>query len=225
MKRSTKKIKGLTGDEIKTALKAAITVKYQDAEVDLDNQADRPTGDRSTGYCSTGYGSTGSHSTGDCSTGNDSTGNHSTGSYSTGHYSTGYGSAGNGSTGEHSTGNGSTGYWSTSNYSTGHFCTVDYLGMSAFNKPCSVKEWENAEKPEFLYFDLCVWVATENMTDEEKANNPTYKTTEGYLKAQDYKEAFTDACKEATPEDIELLKALPNYDASVFEEISGYRFD
>jgi len=59
------------------------------------------------------------------------------------------------------------------------------------------------------------------MTAEEKELNPTYKTTGGYLKVYGYREAWKKAYAEATPEEIELLKALPNFDADVFKEISG----
>ena len=55
-------------------------------------------------------------------------------------------------TGYYSTGNYSTGNWSISDYSTGHFSTIDYSGFGAFNKPCTVEEWDDAEKPAFIYF-------------------------------------------------------------------------
>ena len=179
------------------------------------------TGDCSTGYRSTGYCSTGYCSTGHYSTGNFSTGDRSTGDYSTGYCSTGYCSAGDYSTGDYSTGYGSTGNWSISKYSTGHFSTVDYSGFGAFNKTCTPEKWESATKPNFLYFHLTRWTQESEMSDEEKKNNPTHKTTGGYLKVYDYKEAFQAAFDKASDEEIEQLKALPNFDADVFKEISG----
>ena len=174
------------------------------------------TGDYSTGIYSTGYCSTGDYSTGDHSTGYGSTGNYSTGDYSTGNHSTG-----DCSTGNHSTGDCSTGNWSTSNYSSGHFSTIDYSGFGSFNKPCTIEEWNNAEKPRLIYFDLTEWVTVSNMTEQEKTDNPTYKTTGGYLKVYEYKEAWLKAWNSATEEDKQLLYALPNFDAEVFKEISG----
>jgi hypothetical protein len=38
-----------------------------------------------------------------------------------------------------------------------------------------------------------------------------------------YKKAFTKSMQNAKEEDIELVKKLPNFDADVFEEISGFR--
>lgn len=59
------------------------------------------------------------------------------------------------------------------------------------------------------------------MTEQEKTENPTYKTTGGYLKVYKYKEAWLKAWNSATEEDKQLLYALPNFDAEVFKEISG----
>ena len=180
----------------------------------------------STGNGSTGNWSTGDRSTGNWSTGNRSTGSWSTGNWSTGNRSTGSWSTGNRSTGNWSTGNGSTGYrstgnWSISNYSTGHFSTIDYDGFGAFNKPCTPEEWDDSFKPEFICFDLTEWVTTEDMTEAEKQEHKTYKTTGGYLRVYTYKEAWRKAWDSATPEDKELLFKLPNFDADVFKEISG----
>ncbi len=149
----------------------------------------------------------------------------STGYRSTGNWSTGYRSTGNRSTGNWSTGNWSTGNWSVSNYSVGHFSTEDYSAYGSFNKPCSKEDWDNAIKPSFLYFNLTEWIESNDMTDEEKENNPTHINTGGYLKVYDYKydykEAWLKAWESATDEDKELLYKLPNFDAEVFKEISG----
>ena len=142
---------------------------------------------------------------------NKNTGDRSTGNRSTGDWSTGY----------RSTGNWSTGDWSTSNHSTGHFSTEDFSGFGVFNKACSIEEWETCKKPDLLYFILTEWVKESEMTSDEKESNPTYKTTEGYLKVKDYKEAFKESYNKASEEDKELLLKLPNFDADVFLEISG----
>jgi hypothetical protein len=181
----------------------------------------RSTGDYSTGHQSTGDFSTGNWSTGYYSTGDHSTGDRSTGVYSTGNFSTGHFSTGNCSTGGRSTGNYSTGNWSTSNYSTGHFSTEDYSGFGAFNKPCTIEEWDSTETPAFIYFKLTEFVPLDVMTDQEKIDNPSCETTGGYLRVYDYQEAWRKAWDGATDEDKELLYALPNFDAEVFKEISG----
>jgi hypothetical protein len=181
----------------------------------------RSTGDYSTGHYSTGHYSTGHYSTGNYSTGDFSTGNYSTGNYSTGDFSTGNWSTGYYSTGDHSTGDRSTGVYSTGNFSTGHFSTEDYSGFGAFNKPCTIEEWDSTETPAFIYFKLTEFVPRDVMTEQEKIDNPSCETTGGYLRVYDYQEAWRKAWSGATDEDKELLYALPNFDAEVFKEISG----
>lgn len=176
----------------------------------MGNNAKLNTGFHSTGFYSTGNRSTGSGSTGNCSIGN----------RSTGHCSTGYCS-----TGDYSTGSHSTGYWSISNYSSGHFSTIDYSGFSVFNKECSLEDWENWEKPSWLYFDLTEWTEECDMTDEEKASNTTYIIMGGYLKVYDYKEAFQRSYNNATREEQLKIKTCPNFDADIFYKISGIRVD
>ena len=163
--------------------------------------------------------------TGYNSTGNNSTGNNSTGDRSTGYSSTGYRSTGDNSTGNNSTGDNSTGDWSISDYSTGHFSTIDYSGFGAFNKPCTLKQWSEAERPVWLHFVLTEWIGIDNMSEEEKENNPNYKTTDGYLKVYEYQEAFQKSYNKASREDQLKIKELPNFDADVFFEISGIRID
>jgi hypothetical protein len=182
---------------------------------------DGSTGDFSTGNCSTGFHSTGDHSTGNCSTGDWSTGYRSTGNWSTGYRSTGFHSTGDHSTGNWSTGDWSTGNWSISNYSIGHFSTIDYSGFGAFNEPCTPEEWEAAEKPDFLYFSLTEWIDESEMSEEEKEAHPSHKTTGGYLKVYEYKEAFMKSWDNAPVEDREKLFKLPRFNPEVFKEISG----
>jgi len=183
------------------------------------------TGDGSTGNWSTGDNSTGDRSTGNWSTGSWSTGNWSTGSRSTGNRSTGDGSTGDRSTGYKSTGYGSTGNWSKSHFSTGHFSTEDYSGYGSFDKPCTKEDWDNAYKPDWLFFELTEWVKEKNMTDSEKEDNPTFKTMGGFLRVYDYKEAFQKSYNAASRKEQLRVKDLPNFDADKFYQISGIRID
>jgi hypothetical protein len=66
-------------------------------------------------------------------------------------------------------------------------------------------------------------VNKEYMTEKEKKENPSYEVTGGYLRVHDYKESFTRSMEKATKEEIETIKKLPNFDADIFEEISGFR--
>ena len=63
------------------------------------------------------------------------------------------------------------------------------------------------------------------MSEEERSNHPNAETVGGYLKVLEYKEAWKLAYESASKYDIELLKALPNFDAEIFEQISGIKID
>ena len=112
-----------------------------------------------------------------------------------------------------------------SNCSTGHFSTEDYSGFGCFDKPCTVDEWNAWSVPSWLYFDLTKWVTTEDMTEQEKADNRNYEITGGYLKVYGYKEAFQASYNKATREEQLRIKTCPNFDAEKFYIISGIRID
>jgi hypothetical protein len=59
------------------------------------------------------------------------------------------------------------------------------------------------------------------MTAEEKLAQPSYKQTGGYLRTNDMNSEWAKAFAKASPEDIELTRALPAFDANVFLEITG----
>ena len=160
------------------------------------NTGDYNTGDRNTGNWNTGDSNTGNRNTGDWNTGSRNTGYCNTGSRNTGDWNTGDLNTGNRNTGDWNTGNRNTGNWNKSNRNTGFFNTID-PDIQVFNSPCKWKNWENANKPGFIYFDL----------------NGTYE--ESWRKAYD----------SASDEEKMLLVKLPNFNAKVFQEISGIMVD
>ena len=187
------------------------------------------TGGWNTGNCNTGNCNTGNWNTGYCNTGDWNTGDFNTGDWNTGECNTGNWNIGNCNTGNWNTGDFNTGDWNTGGWNTGYFNTITPDTILVFNKECKREEWNDAKKPTFIYFDLNVWVDEENMTEEEKQKHPEYKTTGGYLKEYEYKEAFQKSFNELNAEEkkrqVELLKALPNFDKDVFFEISGIDID
>ena len=63
------------------------------------------------------------------------------------------------------------------------------------------------------------------MTEKEKAENPSHKTTGGYLKTITYREAWAVWKRKCTPENWQKVLALPNFDAAIFEEITGIKVE
>ena len=179
------------------------------------------TGDWNTGYRNTGYRNTGDWNTGNCNTGYRNTGDWNTGNCNTGNCNTGDWNTGYRNTGDWNTGNCNTGNWNTTNFSNGFFNTEEVEIINVFDKPCMKSVWDEASKPGCLYFSLTEWVYESEMSDVEKQENPSFSCTGGYLKKYDYKEAFTKSVTEASKEDRDLIRALPNFNNEKFLEISG----
>ena len=167
------------------------------------------TEDRNTGYSNTG----------DCNTGDRNTGN-----WNTGDRNTGYSNTGDCNTGDRNTGNWNTGNWNTGNWNTGDrntgFLNTTESKVRIFNKECDIAR-ENLEFPDYFYFYITEWIPEEAMTEEEKEEYPTYKTTGGYLRSYEYQEAWRKSWENTTQEDKESTLNLPNWDNEIFKEISG----
>ena len=148
-------------------------------------------------------------------TGKDCTGLCNTGNYNTGNYNTG----------DYNTGDWNTGDWNITNYSTGLFNTKEEK-IKIFDKisDWTLRDWYNSNIRQILRwnFESSVWIYEENMTDEEKKEHPEYKTTGGYLKVFEFKEACKNMWNNLTEEEKnEVITALPNFDADKFEYITG----
>jgi hypothetical protein len=181
------------------------------------------TGDWNTGDRNTGDSNTGDRNTGDRNTGDSNTGDRNTGDWNTGDWNTGHSNTGDWNTGHSNTGDWNTGDWNTTNFNTGSFNTEKITDVLVFNKMCSKKEWDDATKPNCLYFYVNEWVDFEDMTNKEKEQYGTAKFTGGFMRKLDYKKAFTASMEKASKEEIELVKKLPNFDAKVFQAISGFK--
>jgi len=128
-------------------------------------------------------------------------------------------------TGDRNTGYMNTGNWNVCDKETGYFNTIQNNTIRVFNKDINIEIWNKCVKPMFIYFELTKWICKKEMDNDEKIKHPTYKITGGYLKEYEYQEAFQKSYSDLTPEEreiqVKLLKALPNFDATVFKEISG----
>ena len=73
------------------------------------------------------------------------------------------------------------------------------------------------------HFDLTKWIWTSDITEQEKEENPKHTTTDGYLKKYTYHEAFKNALDKLSVDEIKAIKTIKNFDAEIFEEISGVK--
>jgi hypothetical protein len=167
------------------------------------NTGNRNTGNWNTGDYNTGNWNTGNRNTGDWNTGNRNTGNWNTGNWNTGHWNTGYCNTGN---------------WNNCNYSTGFFNTQEQP-LYMFNK--LVEGVSRNDIDTYLAIPLTEWILPEDMTDQEKSDNPSWETCEGFLKERTFDEACKVAWEKADQKTKDKFLNLPNFDPEIFKEITG----
>ena len=219
-------VREITGEELLT-LKGLIN-----GNTGLFNSGNHNPGNRNSGGWNSGDWNTGDYNTGNCNSGDfnpgdfnpgdNNSGDNNSGCGNSGYHNSGYYNSGDWNSGHHNSGD-----WNNCDYETGFFNTKQSDIINVFNKPCSRKVWGNATKPKFIYFSVIEWIYLKDMTNEEKRENPNCETLGGYLKTYDYKEAFQKSYNDLGEEEKAIqtnqLKALPNFDADVFYEISGIR--
>lgn len=131
-------------------------------------------------------------------------------------------------TGFRNTGNRNTGDWNSTSFSSGFFNSEEQE-LYFFNKPTSLKRNELSDLKGLSVlrwnYENSWWIYSENMTDEEKTAHPEYETTGGYLKTVDFKTACRMMWERLDDGDKQAVKELPNFDAEVFEEITGIKVE
>lgn len=99
-----------------------------------------------------------------------------------------------------------------------------------FNKPSdwTLKDWLNSRARYYLNEipkNVIEWVYPKDMTDEEKAEHPTYKTVGGYLKVLDEADCaqiWWDGAEQYKKDEI---MNLPNFDTEIFRQCTGIRIE
>lgn len=128
-------------------------------------------------------------------------------------------------TGDRNTGNWNTGDCNKSSFNTGCFNTEEQKIM-LFNKPSDMtyREWMDSDARCLLNQipkNVVEWVYEDDMTDEEKVENPTYKTTGGYLKILDESECAQIWWDGLEDEEKKIIQSIPNFDPDIFRQCTG----
>ena len=90
-----------------------------------------------------------------------------------------------------------------------------------FNKDTKLKK-DDINIPSWCCFDLIVWVSHDTATEEDKeVHKKEIEICGGFLKTLEYKEAWKLAYDKTNDKEKIQLFNLPNFDADIFEEISG----
>jgi len=163
------------------------------------------TGNFNTGHRNTGHRNTGGWNTGDSNTGDFNAGDGNAGDGNTGYGNAGHFNTGHRNTGDCNTGNFNTGNFNTCNHSNGIFCTKEPK-INIFNKRSkyTMREFMQTEYYRALHstpFNLVK------------------------RRAVDFKTACAEWWEELSEYDKQLIREMPNFDAEIFEEITGIKED
>jgi hypothetical protein len=196
------------------------------------NTGNYNSGDCNSGDCNSGDCNSGNYNSGNCNSGNRNSGNCNSGNRNSGNRNSGNRNSGYRNSGNRNSGNCNSGYHNSGNYNSGYYNSglfnTDEPKMRIFNKESDItySEWLNSNS--YIYFDIPLneFICENDMTDKEKEEHPEWKTTGGYLKTLEYKEAWAKWWEENKSEDmIKRIKNLPNFDSRIFKKITGISID
>ena len=179
------------------------------------NSGDRNSGDRNSGYRNSGYRNSGYRNSGDSNSGNRNSGDSNSGNSN----------SGNRNSGNRNSGDYNTGDFNISDNNTGCFSTKDHK-ILFFDKKTNItlQEWRGGDAFYLLNqvnSNPTEWIYTDDMTDQEKADYPSYKTTGGYLKNRDISKAYQEWWDKLNSKEKQCIKEIPNFDDKKFEMITG----
>ncbi|MFW5891379.1 MAG: hypothetical protein ACOCUI_04090, partial [bacterium] len=186
-------------------------------------------GDLNSGNLNSGDRNSGNLNSGDLNSGNGNSGDRNSGGWNSGDWNSGDLNSGNGNSGDKNSGdlnsgNSNSGNLNSGDRNSGLFNSNEpYLRL--FNKPSKMtfnefydsKYWEAICSSNFI---LTEWIYYSN---EEKKNDKAKDLIGGYLKIYNYKDAAKKWWNNMTKENQNIIKSMPNFDAKIFEEITGIK--
>lgn len=157
--------------------------------------------------------------TGKGCTGLNNSGDRNSGNRNSGDWNSGYWNSGDRNSGD----------WNKCNYSSGCFNT-ETQKICLFNKPSewTYEDWLCSEARRILDnvpMNMLTYICFLDMTDEEKAAHPEAETTYGYLKETDDSKHVQQWWNELADENKAVITAIPNFDKTIFKEITGIDVD
>jgi len=165
-------------------------------------------GNRNTGDFNAGNRNTGDWNNGNSNAGDRNTGYFNTGYGNTGNSNTGYGNTGSSNTGDCNDGDFNTGHFNACNYSSGFFCTEEPKAR-VFNQEIDMTVPEFRDSKYYRALFSSPFTLTEEI--------------DGKFVKYNYKEACAKWWAEMSEENKIIVKSIPNFDAEIFEEITGIK--
>ncbi len=167
----------------------------------------------------TGKENSGRSNSGDRNSGRSNSGNGNSGDGNSGNGNSGNGNSGDGNSGDGNSGSWNFGYGNSTDRDSGIFNSKKGT-VRLFNKRSGLT-YDEIDHPHFGEFYLNKWIPEDDMTDEEKEENPSFHVSNGYLKTFTYKEAWKNFWRETDDKNKQKFLDLPNFDAEIFKDITG----
>ena len=203
----------------------------------LCNSGDWNSGDWNSGDWNSGNWNSGNRNSGNRNSGNRNSGNRNSGNRNSGDWNSGNRNSGNWNSGDWNSGDWNSGDWNSGDWNSGDWNKTSFSNgcfnteepeVYMFNKPSGMtyRQWLNSDA-RYLLKQIphwCLsWVWSEDMTDEEKKAHPEHETTGGYLKKLDESDNAQIWWNGLNEHDRNVIKALPNFDAVIFEKCTGIK--
>src|SRR3990167_2399241 len=149
-----------------------------------------------------------------------------TGCLNSGYRNSGYRNSGYRNSGDCNSGDCNSGYRNSGDYNSGDYNSgwfnTNEPKMRFFNKDSDITYSEFVKKS-LIYPDLkiCAWVELDNLSKDEQTESA--KQMGGLLKTLTYKEAWEEYWGRASEADKKWFRGLPNFNETLFEEITGIK--
>ena len=186
------------------------------------NSGYRNSGDQNNGCLNSGDRNSGDQNNGCQNSGDRNSGDQNSGDRNSGCRNSGYRNSGDRNSGDRNSGDLNSGY-----RNSGVFCNRKREDPIMFFNKESNMTWEDWYGHPSYYvasgLSMSDWIDWNDMTDEEKKDNKSAFVCGGYLKAYKYKEAWANLWKTLDDDEKNSFKTLPNFDASIFEDITGIK--
>ena len=86
------------------------------------------------------------------------------------------------------------------------------------------REWVNSVAYDLLNTipkRVVEWIDSEDMTDDEKKDNPTHDCTGGYLKVLDESDCAQMWWDGLNSKEKNIVRSIPNFDPNIFKKCTG----
>ena len=187
------------------------------------NSGDYNSGTRNSGDYNSGTRNSGTRNSGDYNSGTRNSGYSNSGYYNSGTHNSGNYNSGDSNSGYSNSGYSNSGYYNSGDYNSGYynsgFFNTDEPTVRLFNIETNLKRSDIIIP--YIYLPVTEWVSESGMTTKQKQEDPQFHVKGGTLINRSYKAAWGIAWDQASQDLKQQFLELPNFDAEIFETITG----